>query len=506
MGNRLMLTHSIGESLLHIHLPVAQQAVKHVIDRLGYHDVFQDNIDISTDFFDWSKTKDKEGRAAIRDDRVRVKLNPNVNPSTNKWEGSGTTTALANGNLVDRNGAAVEQRLPWAHGSLLPNRKFSVFRDNYIDVDMHDITVGCSMTMEITLEFHDEFRANEALSRIFQCFTHGDMTNYIDIMYDFPVPSQLQSVLRYLYHLKMQSKDNPNGAFDVDEHNHKHFKHEEWYEWLKKYSNDAITTLSNRNKFGNLKLEHRELVVNKNHFQALYQIDCSQETPSKMDPRGASITFNLVIQFARSNILALEYPIVVNNQYIDTKFVPLERVIRAAGPETAIMWQNPAVTKLWQDTYTQFWPPKPFVYPFYDPWMTPRDDRASLWGYKPVIICTFTLDNVDDPEGVTTFDFDTDPQKVFESYIDEQILNCIHEKKNAVFGVSEFVNITVFADDVAVDPKYLDISDGHTLTVKCKNTQRVYRMVVGLHPPVKNRIMEWNKVWIVCIHTKKRKD
>lgn len=499
MANRCITSHTVGESLLHIIYPVADQIVTHVIDKLGYRDLIKDNIDIKTESGrDWSKTIDKDGNANTRTNRVRVKLNPSVNPSTIKWEASGTTKALANGNTLQQNenGSGHAQRLPWATGSHISKRRFSIFHDDHIAVDMSERAVGSSMSMEVTMEFEDEFVANEALSRIFQCFTNGEMINYVDILYDYPIPDTFQYLLKYLYHLKCITPENPNGAFGTD----KKFKINDWFRWLRENSNDTISLLVNRNR-----PEHKELVVNKNHFQALYLIECSQETPSLTDPKGASITFNLTIQYSRANILVMEYPVIVNNNYVDYKYIPLERQIRAAGPETMIMWQNPAVTMLWQQTYTNYWPPKPVVFPFYDPWEVPSDSRASQYGYRSVLQAAFTIDHPEDPEGATYFDFDTDVERALGCKLDKDILAAIAHDKNLVFSNNGLVNISVYADDIPVSNKYLDISDGHTLTIKCRSTKPIYRMVISIKPPDKQQRPFWNRVWVASITTHKEK-
>ena len=498
MANRCITSHTVGESLLHIIYPVADQIVTHVVDKLGYRDLIKDNIDIKTEGGrDWSKTIDHDGNPNTRTNRVRVKLNPNVNPSTIKWESSGTTKALANGNTLQQNenGSSHASRLPWAIGGHISKRRFSILHDDDIAVDLSERSVGSSMTMEITMEFEDEFVANEALSRVFQCFTNGEMINYVDIMYDYPIPEDFQYLLKYLYHLKCTTTDNPNGAFE-----NKKFKINDWFKWMREKSNETISLLVNRNRPA-----HKEIVVNKNHFQALYLIECSQETPQALDPKGASITFNLTIQYSRANIMVMEYPIIVNNQYVDYKYVPLERQIRAAGPETMIMWQNPAVTMLWQQTYTNYWPPKVVKFPFYDPWDVPSDSMASQYGFRPVLQAAFTLDNVSDPNGVTTFDFSTDVGKSLGCKLDPDILEAIAHDKNLVFSSNGLVNISVYADDIPLSSKYLDISDGHTLIIKCRSVKPIYRMVVSIRPPTKLERPAWNRVWVTSFIMRKEK-
>ena len=221
MANRLMISHSVAEVLPHVCYPICKQVVRCIVDRLGYHDEMKDCIDIKTDFHDWTKTTDVNEAAMVRGgSRVRVKLNPNVNPSTIKWEASGTTRDLANGNTLvqNQNGSQGAQRYPWKHGHHISNRMFSIFRDDEIAVDMSDRMTGSAMTMEVSMEFEDENLASECLSRLFQCFTNGEMINYVDLLYDVPIPEQFEKLLMYLYDLKCTTQSNPQGNKDENGH------------------------------------------------------------------------------------------------------------------------------------------------------------------------------------------------------------------------------------------------------------------------------------------------
>jgi len=474
MANRLILSNSVGEALIHVVHPVAEQALRHIIGKLGYNELFGDNMHIVSDFHTQSKISTPDHVGEVRRNRVRAKLNPNVNPASIKWEGSGTTIDLGNGNtLIQNPNSARSQRNPHGAGNYVSNVVASIFRDDRYAIDLTDRMVGSSLSLEVTMEFMDEHTATEAISRIFQCFSNGDMIGYVDLLYDVPIPKDTQSMLKYLYHLECITPTNPNGALDEQGR----FKVAGWYKWLQKYSGKVITTIQNRNR-----PEHLELVINKSHFQALYLLEFSQDAPQPLDPEGCSVTFNLTVQYARSNRIVLEYPIIVNNNYVEQKFVPMERKVRAAGPESMIMWQNPAVTKEWHYYYTKNKKARPVMFPFWDPWGVPGDSRIIQQGYQPVLIAAFTLDDVTNPQGVTKFDFDTDLAEALGCKLDPNITYTMRKFKNEVLGANRFVNISVFADDIALEVgDCLDFSDGHTLTIKNRMTSPIYRMVVGVN-------------------------
>lgn len=462
---RLALSESVGESMVHIMEPIAAQTLHYIVEKLGYTDLMKDQIELVSDFRTTSKSKDSNGNALIQRDRVRAKLNPSVNPFNNKWEGNGTTIDLGNGNHIITNNSGGRVRAnSTTKSASYPDQQFAIFVDGNNFIDLTELAVGSTLTMDVQMDFKDIVVANECLSRIYQCFVNGDMTGVIDIQYDYPVPMGIQKTLRYLYGLC--GKRSPTDYC---------------WKWIQDGSQHAITALVNRNR-----PEHKEAVVNKNQLQAVYQIDCSMDAPT-MNPEhdAAVLNFTVTVQYARANRMLLRYPVTVNNQYVDTDYVPMDPELRSTKTGISpIMFENPAVTKTWERIYqkNQF----PLHYPWWDGWQLPASSHIAHYGFKPVCSVVFTLDHLDtDAEG-TVIDL-IDGLPGFR--LSEQIIRELQVQRQTCLTATTYVNVSVFADDnelgcVAFKDSYkplVEMTDGKHLICRATDPHRVYRLVVSVN-------------------------
>ena len=470
-SDRLVYSHSISESFVHIINPVAVQALKAIIQRLGYLEYFSDKkggseIHIVSDFSSTSKVVDDNGNPKIVDNRIRAKLMPSINPSNNKWEGSGTTIALGNGNAIVSNpgGGNTSRRIPWDKNSMT-TRDFAVFYDRYSHTDLTEMAVGSTLQLEVQAEFSHQVVATEFLARIFQCLTDGDMIGYVDIEYDYPVPMPIQQVLRHIYDLR--------GSHDQTDRSS--------YDWCHNNSKGAITLMVNRNK-----PDTKELVISRNNFQALYLVECSQDFPQpKSTGPGVTVNFNLTVQYARAERLVLRYPCIVNNKYVDFDFIPMDAEYRK-GPPSPIMWSNMAVTRFWIENYGRKGH-EAVHYPWWDKWQVPADSILTHRGFTQIAVIAFTLDDPDDETAETVIDL---VNGLPGFHLSDGVINEIKVKRNTLLFPNDYINISVFADDamlgmVAWTDGYkplLDLSDGRHLHVRGHRKDAVYRLVVSYNP------------------------
>lgn len=462
---RLALSESVGESMVHIIEPVAAQTLHYIVEKLGYTSLMKDQIELVSDFRSTSKTKDSNGNALIQRDHVRAKLNPNVNPFNNKWEGNGTTVDLGNGNhiIVNNNGGRVRNGAINKSGTY-PDQLFAVFSDSANFIDLTEMAVGSTLSMEVQLEFKDVVIANECLSRVYQCFVNGDMTGVFDIQYNYPIPKNIQSTLRYLYDLRgKRSKDDY------------------CWKWIRDGSRHAISALINRNR-----PEHKEAVVEKNQLQAVYQIECGMDTPVVNSETGEGVVnLTVTVQYARANRMLLRYPIIVNNQYVSSDYVPMDPELRLTKYGISpILFENTAITKTWERIYTKnrF----PLHYPWWDDWQLPSTSHIAHYGFKPLCIVAFTLDHIGTDADGTVIDL-IDGLPGFR--LNDQIIRELQIQRQICLTATSYVNVSVFADDnelgtVAFKDDYkalLEFTDGKHLICRAKDVNRVYRLVISVN-------------------------
>lgn len=452
MSQRLSLARVVSESMIHIIEPIADQSLRFVIGRLGLSGLMEE-IQIVSDFRDVSKATDDNKNAKLIDYRVRAKLNPSVNPTNNKWDGYKTAIDLGNGNAIVRQEDVTRKKRPWT-GNDFTGRDYSIFHDEDLFVDITEWNVGSTLSMEVKMDFHDLTPAQDALSAIFATFTNGDMVGYVPVQYDYPIPEDIQLVLKKIYWMSDMEKSN-----------------EAYAEWLNKKSIGFLSWNTNRNN-----VNVRELVGLKNNTQALFLIECSQDQPEVGNNR-FTVNFNLTVQYSRTNRLIMDYPIIINNQLIPFDYVPCTKEERQMnrGP---FMWQNSAVNLYWHQQYKRD-NPIPAMYPWWDKWELPYHSIIAKKGFRPIFIAAITLDDVDDPEGVTILDL----KEGLPGYtLRDDLLQMLSKLKDrALHFAGTYINVAVFAHDYQVNPNLVEF-DGRYLKLLSRQKGSIYRLVISIDP------------------------
>lgn len=452
MSQRLSLARVVSESMIHIIEPIADQSLRFVIGRLGLSGLMEE-IQIVSDFRDVSKATDDNKNAKLIDYRVRAKLNPSVNPTNNKWDGYKTAIDLGNGNAIVRQEDVTRKKRPWT-GNDFTGRDYSIFHDEDLFVDITEWNVGSTLSMEVKMDFHDLTPAQDALSAIFATFTNGDMVGYVPVQYDYPIPEDIQLVLKKIYWMSDMEKSN-----------------EAYAEWLNKKSIGFLSWNTNRNN-----INVRELVGLKNNTQALFLIECSQDQPEVGNNR-FTVNFNLTVQYSRTNRLIMDYPIIINNQLLPFDYVPCTKEERQMnrGP---FMWQNSAVNLYWHQQY-KCDNPIPAMYPWWDKWELPYHSIIAKKGFRPIFIAAITLDDVDDPEGVTILDL----KEGLPGYtLRDDLLQMLSKLKGrALHFAGTYINVAVFAHDYQVNPNLVEF-DGRYLKLLSRQKGSIYRLVISIDP------------------------
>ena len=479
MSNRLTTVEVVSESMVHIIEPVADQTVRFILQKLGLIDLMQDQIQIVSDFRDTSKTLDENSNPKLIDYRCIAKVTPTVNPSNIKWEGSKTVADLGNGQILVRQEKGKYQKRPWS-GRDLVDREYAIFHNDDAYIDMTEWCIGSSMQIEMRLDFHDLTPAQEALSTVFAVFNAGDMINYLPLQYDYPIPKPQKEILKYLYTLSGFSEK---------------LTHDGFKQWLHKYSKGILCWNVNRND-----LRAQELIALKNNSHALYLIECTQDAPEVGNAR-FTITLNVSVQYSRVNRVVLDYPIVVNNNVVNHKYVPMDAKVREYN-QGAFQWQNIWVDKLWHKVFASR-NPKMLKYPWWDPWEVPGNSGVSLRGFKPIFSCAFTLDDADNPKGETVIDL---VEGLPGYHLNDTLKKMLEDGgSKCLRNYNTYVNVAVYAHDFQVDPSLLEF-DGRYLHVKSRTKKNIYRMVISCNPtPLNMGPININWVIIATLIPKRKK-
>ena len=456
----LTLTSPIAEVTTHVFEPIAKQFVHKLIHELGYDQLFKENIYFTGDYMGASKSNDGNNNPIVNQDRFNAALSFNLNPRVLKWD------AMTFKNIA---------------GPMLNLRSVQARRPIFIDPDTSTILteheVPATMTISCSMRFVNRADAYDALVRMQNKYLYGEMIMVNDYSYDYRLS---QNVITVLYAISKMKGIPP----------------QRFMQFLTEGSNNHITFLGNRNAPD----VAREVVVQRNAFNVYTQLDYNPEKPEvemiNASPSFYKIDFVGTLQFSRINMLLLQYPVVINNQFISDEIVcvdPSERNGRLIPQQLA----NIADDKYRQTLYPNIPTEGPVRFPWYDNWTVPSGSIHKQLSFVPFLIGAFTLDNTDDPNGTTTINLVED---LDEYALTEVVLKSFREDQMAALSTSAVFNIAVYIDNVQVEPSTLTF-DGVNLTIQNRKINHVYRIVLSKQKEYVNGTLQTFRVAIYDLVT-----
>lgn len=424
-----VLDFVIPEIITHVVDPVVRQVSYSVINDLGLRSFFGDDVYFLSDSEGASASSTDNRQVKTQNDRCNITYEFALNPAEMKWD-------------------VMSFRHTQAYGTMGIHRKdqVAIFNDKVADVTLYETQVPCTITMEFSMQFGSKEMAAKVVSAIINKHHQASVVKPHDIFFDYPMSANLIYALYSIYKLKHPDKDVP------------------FMTYLKDHSSQSVSYLHNPN------LPHIELVIKRAQLSALGIMEFSQTKPeAEMNEQVANrfhVNFTYSLQFARPDNLKLYFPVVVSNQLIPERLIP-------AG-ETSF---HPALVGVHPDipvtlTLQEYYKHSKYVirYPDYDDFDPPRCP-AVTFGFQHFLVMGFLLDDGD----TTVIDLDTDltPYKLHP--ITKEILQ-FHGRD--IFTTNGLFNITVFANDVQIDPALITITDDLKVIVEMTNPIKRYHLVL----------------------------
>lgn len=456
---------STGEVDTHVIVPITKQIVHRLISEMGYQKIFQDRIYFQNEFMTDSIHGTDDGNPYLTDNHVQIQINPVMNPTAVKWAPHQANYRMGAG---------------YAPYDFSTN---PLFVCNDINTIVKEALIPCSIQLDIKFVMMSRANAYDLLNRLYSRYAPGEMIVTNDFIFEYKVPDDVVSLLFYLYKLMMPEDANKEEYLSG------------YMPWLKHYSANKFMLVHNRHV-----QERKEIVVRKNAFNTIGQIDLSVDKPESNKTNQSTLTYEFsvqyTIQFNRPASMLVDFPVVCNNQLVDGVYLSL-------GTKEA---KNRIATNIDNtlERYNQTVKPRPDAYkdtvmiPWYDDWMVP--DRAGLFafGYYPFLSQVFTLDDTDNPEGVTVIDL----SEGFDEYtLKPNVLETIQKQDtDSLLPWGEYM-VQVFANDDLVDQSMLEF-DGTVLTIKNRDKTKLYHLVLSKREGVYG-INQTKRVWIADIITRR---
>ena len=368
-----ILTQPVQELNTHIFFPVIQQVSHRLLDIFGYTDVIGDQIYINTDFSTHSFTHTDDENANINKQCFKVEANIQLNPLSQKWDAY-----------------TFHHTLAYGIGTKNLNQGHPIYADTENRVRIQEIRSPVSIDLNCELTLLSMELAYRTPQQIFNGYENGSIHELHDLMYDYPVPKSILSVLHTLWSMDRR-KGKPNKV---------HF-----LQYLKNNTGKGWQLHKHRDK----SKEEYEIVVPVYDLQTLSVLEYSDDKPQGEKegrfPIGFTIPFRFTLQFALPTMLILEYPVVYNNQIIPSKCIAVNKNLR---------WNT--MPEYWRDYTHDNWrrydqPQFKGIarFPEYDDWIVPNTPTSDICSQYPMIVAAMTVDENDTLDTTLDVSKDFDP-------------------------------------------------------------------------------------------------
>ncbi len=435
-----ILTSDVEDLYQHLFHPIGEQIIAKMLTGFNLKKVFGNRVHLKSDVSSSSRSSGEDNSPTLEDNRVTVAMTPNFNPQEVKW----ATTTFQHGihgvnSIHDRQGRRV------------------IFHDEEIQTTIVEREVPANLLLEFTMQFTDRVAAHAAVSKIQTTYTDGDKMLLTDVMYEYPLP--LSMYVRLYGFFKQLKGGTP----------------EDFLQYLSDFSGTRVSTNINRHAPDT---SEKQIVVKRNLSNVLAQIDFNVDKPVR-EGTGQStdkfiLEFSVVVQFSRCNLMVMMFPIHMMNQQVPGDLLVPDMSLQYADPST----EHPFFA---QDKFLKLLaneapepPPKPVMIPWYDSWIVPTKSALPVMEYQPFVSIAITLDDIENPTGETVIDLEDLPVTLAPT-----IIEILKAQGNGSLYFDRPVNVSVYANDVAMEPNELTLDGGTILRIARRDVYPVYRLLIS---------------------------
>jgi len=429
-------TASIRDTFTNITYPVAKQAIFNIINTLDIDDYFKGKVFINSDSTAASSGTDEQHNAKLNDNRLVADIKHVLDPREVKWPAYSFAHAMNDG------GSSVT----------LQNTK-PLFFDIVTQTSVFERTLPFNIVLDVTMSLQDRVAVEEIMDKLVSNYVTGAMVYLQDITFSYPLSPEIYGILFGAH--KLMGNDITS-----------------YVSYLSSRSGERIGLQVNRNS----PTADKELIVQNNISNVLMEIDYNV---AKADKEGEgkstdlyTINFSVTLQFGRPTMLTVQYPIVMNNQMIPQDMVYGVNQENLRKHETVHPYFTHNKLCEWSKGATSDHNVPAVRIPWYDNWRAKSTCALVQLKYREFYSIVFTIDDVDNAQGVTTIDLVNDlPYPIVP-----EVMDVITEQGAKSLFMTETFAVSVFVNDVIAEPTTLSL-ENNILTIPNRELLPVYRLV-----------------------------
>lgn len=434
---------------------VTHQVVTGLLDELDLTDMFKNSVYLDQSFTSYSQYDDGNGAPTLNKNRCDVDVNYIVDKSQVAWpvETSYTTTAL--GLRSDKRGN---------HTPILFDPDSNILIEHY--------TVACGMEMNFKMNFQTFDDALRTFDTIQSKYKGTLVTSPFDISYSYQVTTELYKFLLSVFEAKIDYQSKT----------------------LLDYINDTkMTEISFDVRKSQLLEENadKSLMIRCQQLNCLGQLIMDQREPDAVRvgqlPDSFTLNFTFNFQFGRPNLIVVNTPVSVDNTVLPYALFENGIINYHFNPDVAAVYQDLLVGEYAKRSYGNFNHSSQIIrLPVYDDWFS-CDSQYVAYGYRPVLICHFTLDGP-----TTTFNI----RQLDDVVLHEVVQSILEETGNEAFNYGGLFNLAVYADDLRLGQELVSIDSDLNLTVTSGRLDKSYHLVISETTDLKKTDPKWDRLLV----------
>lgn len=424
-----------GKNILDI---VTQQVVAGLLDELDLTKIFTNAVYILQPFSAYSQYDDGNGAPSLIKDRCDIEVNYILDKAQVPWPVETPYTTTAYGMRSTQKGR---------HSPVLVDKQASIC------IEHHTVACGIEMAFDLTFQTYDD--ATKAFDTIKAKYAGSLVQTPFDLAFSYPVSMSLYSYLYSVYKAKTA------------------YQTKTFMDYINDHKVSQISFDVRKSQLDQPDAD-RELMVRVQQLGCLMQLTIDQKEPDALRegqlPDSFKLTFNVVFQFGRPDLIAVHTPVSVDNTVLPYNFFEKSQQKFHYNPLVEGIYQDAIIGDLMAKYAGDLnWSNQVLRLPAYDDWFY-VDREYIAFQYRPVLIAHFTLDGP-----TTTIDL----KQLDDIQLHPIVQDILKQTGRSSLDYGGIFNLSVWAGELRLDSTLLTLSEDLVLTISSTRPDKVYHLMLS---------------------------
>ena len=434
---------------------VTNEVVTGLLDEIDAMRYFQDSVYIKSKFASISQYAGQDNIVTLVKDRCDVEVVHVMDKSQVPWpvEEPYTTTAY---------GMRSGQKL----------NRTPILLDDKAGVSIEHMTVASALEMNFVLTFKTFDVACLVFDTLQSKYKGSLVQSPFDIAFSYPVSSSLLQFITAVYKAKTD------------------YQSKTVLDYINDMKRTQISFDIRKSQLTDPGAD-KQLMIRCQQLGGLALLTMDQKEPDDIKndelAEAYTISFNLVFQYGRPNLIIVNTPIVIDNTVLPYNLFENLMINFHHAPNVGGVYQDLLCNEYMRRSFGNYTNASEIVrFPVYDDWYG-IETQSQVFGYRPFLIANFTLDGP-----TTTFNI----SQIQDISLHPVLKAIFLEQGNNLFNYGGLFHVAVYAGSLRLGPELVSVDENLNLTVTSNRNDKVYRLVISETTTLRYTDTSWDQTLI----------